>query len=89
MLHAQPTRRGRRAALYGEFIPPGGELLDLMSSWISNLPSEVQYRRVVGLGMNEAELRRNERVRRVRHLRLDRLPDPRKKVLDAREAAKP
>jgi SAM-dependent methyltransferase len=62
MLHAQPTRRGRRAALYGEFIPPGGELLDLMSSWISNLPPEVRYRHVVGLGMNEAELRHNERL---------------------------
>jgi SAM-dependent methyltransferase len=48
--------------LYREFFPPGGEILDLMSSWISHLPPEVQYRRVVGLGMNEAELRRNERL---------------------------
>ena len=42
--------------------PAGGELLDLMSSWISNLPPEVRYRHVVGLSMNEAELRRNERL---------------------------
>ena len=48
--------------LYREFFPPGGEILDLMSSWISHLPPEVRYRRVVGLGMNEAELRRNERL---------------------------
>jgi SAM-dependent methyltransferase len=48
--------------LYREFFPPGGEILDLMSSWISHLPSGVQYHRVIGLGMNEAELRRNERL---------------------------
>jgi SAM-dependent methyltransferase len=48
--------------LYQEFFPPGGEILDLMSSWVSHLPPEVEYRRVIGLGMNEAELRRNERL---------------------------
>jgi SAM-dependent methyltransferase len=48
--------------LYREFFPPGGEILDLMSSWISHLPPEVEYGRVVGLGMNETELRRNERL---------------------------
>ncbi|HSK99377.1 MAG TPA: methyltransferase domain-containing protein [Rubrobacteraceae bacterium] len=48
--------------LYREFFPPGGEILDLMSSWISHLPPEVEYRRVVGLGINEAELRSNERL---------------------------
>ena len=48
--------------LYREYFPEGGEILDLMSSWISHLPPEVRYRRVVGLGMNEAELRRNERL---------------------------
>ena len=48
--------------LYREFFPPGGEILDLMSSWISHLPPEVRYRRVIGLGMNETELQRNERL---------------------------
>jgi len=33
-----------------------------MSSWISHLPPEVEYGRVIGLGMNEEELRRNERL---------------------------
>jgi hypothetical protein len=46
--------------LYRELFPPGGELLDLMSSWVSHLPTEIEYRRVIGLGMNEVELRRNE-----------------------------
>jgi SAM-dependent methyltransferase len=48
--------------LYREFFPAGGEILDLMSSWVSHLPPAVSYRRVIGLGMNEAELRRNERL---------------------------
>jgi SAM-dependent methyltransferase len=48
--------------LYREFFPAGGEILDLMSSWISHLPPEVAYRRVIGLGMNEVELRRNDRL---------------------------
>ena len=48
--------------LYRKLFPAGGELLDLMSSWISHLPPEVEYGRVIGLGMNEVELRRNERL---------------------------
>ncbi len=48
--------------LYREYFPPGGEVLDLMSSWISHLPPEAAYRRVVGLGMNPAELAANKRL---------------------------
>jgi SAM-dependent methyltransferase len=48
--------------LYRELFPAGGEILDLMSSWVSHLPPEVAYRRVIGLGMNEVELGRNEKL---------------------------
>ena len=48
--------------LYREHFPPGGAILDLMSSWVSHLPPEVTYRRVVGLGMNEVELKENPRL---------------------------
>jgi SAM-dependent methyltransferase len=48
--------------LYMELFPAGGEILDLMSSLVSHLPPEVAYRRVIGLGMNEVELRRNEKL---------------------------
>lgn len=48
--------------LYRELFPAQGVILDLMSSWVSHLPPEVEYRRVIGLGMNEVELRRNERL---------------------------
>ncbi|GAA5511977.1 hypothetical protein Dcar01_00691 [Deinococcus carri] len=50
--------------LYREFLPPGGEILDLMSSWVSHLPPEVEYAGVTGLGMNAAELARNPRLTR-------------------------
>jgi hypothetical protein len=48
--------------LYREHFPPDGAILDLMSSWVSHLPPEERYRRVVGLGMNKEELKRNPRL---------------------------
>lgn len=48
--------------LYREHFPEGGAILDLMSSWVSHLPTEAQYGRVVGLGMNATELQRNPRL---------------------------
>jgi len=48
--------------LYRERFPAGGALLDLMSSWVSHLPADVAYRRVVGLGMNAEELAANPRL---------------------------
>ena len=48
--------------MYREFFPLGGAILDLMSSWISHLPPEVDYARVTGLGMNRAELAANSRL---------------------------
>ena len=50
--------------LYRETLPPGGVLLDLMGSWISHLPDDVQYAEVIGHGMNAAELAANPRYDR-------------------------
>jgi SAM-dependent methyltransferase len=47
---------------YREFLTPGSDVLDLMSSWISHLPEEIPLGRVAGLGMNEAELVANPRL---------------------------
>jgi len=47
---------------YRDRLPAGGAVLDLMSSWISHLPEDVGFARVVGLGMNAAELARNPRL---------------------------
>ena len=48
--------------LYAELLPPGAAVLDLMSSWKSHLPDEPPRRRVVGLGLNETELRENDQL---------------------------
>jgi SAM-dependent methyltransferase len=45
--------------LYRGLFPAGGAILDLMSSWVSHLPPEAEYRRVVGLGLNREELAAN------------------------------
>jgi SAM-dependent methyltransferase len=49
-------------ALYREILPVNGVILDVMSSWISHLPDDVVYERVVGLGMNAQELAANPRL---------------------------
>ncbi len=48
--------------LYREVLPPGGRILDLMSSWISHLPEDVAYAEVAGHGLNGAELDANPRL---------------------------
>jgi SAM-dependent methyltransferase len=48
--------------LYRELFPPAGRVLDLMSSWVSHLPDDVAYARVVGVGLNEEELAANPRL---------------------------
>ena len=45
--------------LYREILPPGGAILDLMSGWVSHLPPEIPYSRVVGVGLNAGELAEN------------------------------
>lgn len=47
---------------YRDLLPEGGDLLDLMSSWVSHLPEDRSYGRVAGLGMNEEELVHNPRL---------------------------
>jgi hypothetical protein len=49
---------------YRKLLPPGGAVLDLMSSWVSHLPPELDLRECVGQGMNEAELAANPRLSR-------------------------
>ena len=58
---------------YRERLPPGGKVLDLMSSWVSHLPDDVTYASVVGQGMNYEELGANPRLSRwfVQDLNID------------------
>lgn len=51
-------------ALYRTLFPPGGGILDLMSSWISHLPRDVVYGEIIGHGLNGLELKSNPRLTR-------------------------
>ncbi|XVF35005.1 hypothetical protein REPUB_Repub18cG0107600 [Reevesia pubescens] len=48
---------------YSEVFPPsntpGVSILDMCSSWVSHFPKGYKQERVVGMGMNEEELKRN------------------------------
>ena len=45
--------------LHREVLPAGGAILDLMSGWVSHLPPEAYYRKVVGVGPDACELAEN------------------------------
>ncbi len=45
--------------IYGNILKPGMIILDLMSSWESHLPEKIDYKKVIGLGMNKNELTAN------------------------------
>jgi SAM-dependent methyltransferase len=62
VLHIDPGTIAALTQYYGEVLPDGLRLLDLMSSWVSHLPARRRYARVVGLGMNAVELQANERL---------------------------
>jgi SAM-dependent methyltransferase len=57
--HLDDGAIGAVTELYRRFFPAGGAILDLCSSWVSHLPPEICYPRVVGVGLNEAELAEN------------------------------
>lgn len=52
------------SARYEKLLPEGGRILDLMSSWVSHLPTDRAYADVIGHGMNERELAANPRLDR-------------------------
>jgi SAM-dependent methyltransferase len=50
--------------LYAEVLPPGGRILDVMSSWRSHFPDGAPRSEVVGLGMNAEEMADNPQLTR-------------------------
>ena len=52
----------RLTNLYREQLKPNTRILDLMSSWVSHLPDEMQFAHIAGHGMNEEELAKNPRL---------------------------
>ncbi len=45
--------------LYRDRLKPQSRILDLMSSWVSHLPEEMEFAHVEGQGMNTEELAKN------------------------------
>ncbi|MBD2385584.1 class I SAM-dependent methyltransferase [Cylindrospermum sp. FACHB-282] len=48
--------------LYRQRLKPNTRILDMMSSWVSHLPEELQFDHVEGHGLNAEELARNPRL---------------------------
>ena len=60
--HLSDSFRTRLTNLYSNYLLKDYVILDLMSSWVSHLPKETKYRKVIGHGMNDAELSNNKRL---------------------------
>jgi SAM-dependent methyltransferase len=48
--------------LYRDRLRPDIRILDLMSSWVSHLPSKISFAHVEGHGMNQEELEKNPQL---------------------------
>ena len=60
--HLSISFRNRLTKLYSEYLCAHHVVLDLMSSWVSHLPKDRRYKKVIGHGMNESELNSNIRL---------------------------
>jgi SAM-dependent methyltransferase len=52
----------RLTELYWEKLSPHSRVLDLMSSWVSHLPGDIEFAYVKGHGMNQEELAKNHQL---------------------------
>jgi len=50
--------------LYRDRLKPNTRIFDMMSSWVSHLPEEMQFSHIEGHGLNAEELARNPRFHR-------------------------
>jgi SAM-dependent methyltransferase len=60
--HVDEGFRERLTSLYRDRLAPGDRVLDLMSSWVSHLPGDLDLGRTVGHGLNAEELAANARL---------------------------
>ena len=49
-------------SFYSEHLKENSIIVDLCSSWISHLPRDKEFQKVIGIGMNENELKANKRL---------------------------
>jgi SAM-dependent methyltransferase len=85
VVHIDDTAIHAVKILFKELLPPGGVYLDLMSSWRSHLPDDLKPKRVVGLGMNQAEMSDNPQLNQhvVHNLNVDPILPFEDEVFDA------
>tara|TARA_B100000700_G_scaffold248165_1_gene277898 strand:- start:326 stop:976 length:651 start_codon:yes stop_codon:yes gene_type:complete len=60
--HLSSSFRERLTNLYSKYLCEHNVILDLMSSWVSHLPNNKKYKKIIGHGMNESELMANNRL---------------------------
>ena len=58
--HLDSNFRNNLSKVYEREIKKNSFVLDLMSSWDSYLPKNINYKKVIGHGLNREELERNE-----------------------------
>jgi SAM-dependent methyltransferase len=52
----------RLTALYRDRLKPHSRIFDMMSSWVSHLPEDIEFEHVEGHGLNGEELAKNRRL---------------------------
>lgn len=60
--HVDDSFISQLTELYRQKLHPNSRILDLMSSWVSHLPPEIEFSHIEGHGLNEEELRKNPRL---------------------------
>jgi SAM-dependent methyltransferase len=59
VVHIDDGAIAKVGEIYARILPEGGTILDLMSSWRSHLPERIHAAKVVGVGLNRAEMEDN------------------------------
>ena len=59
VVHIEDGAIAKVGEIYARILPEGGTILDLMSSWRSHLPERIRATKVVGVGLNRAEMEDN------------------------------
>jgi SAM-dependent methyltransferase len=59
VVHIDDGAIAKVGEIYKRILPEGGTILDLMSSWRSHLPERIHAAKVVGVGLNRAEMEDN------------------------------
>ena len=62
VVHIDDGAIAKVGEIYAKLLPPGGAILDLMSSWRTHLTPDVRPAQVVGVGLNRAEMEDNPQV---------------------------